>query len=725
MGPERPTFSPLFHRIRSMKPRLRPHVEITRQHYRGRRWHVVHDPTSNHFYRLSPIAHEFVCMFDGVRTIEEIWEATLQTHGDEAPTQGEVIELVGQLYNSNLLAVDASPEAEQLLRRGRERVKKRLQQQAIGIMYLRIPIFNPDRVLTWLEPIFRPILNRWGFLVWLGVVIAALVSLGGQADQLAAQFEDVLAPSNWWLLALVFIVTKAIHETGHGVICKRFGGNVPEFGFMLLVLFPAPYVDVSSCWTLSSKWKRIAVGAGGMIFELFVASLAAFAWLNTAPGSVFHQVAYNAMITASISTILFNANPLMRFDGYYILADLLETPNLMQRSTKQLQYLWQRYIYRLPEAKPATNQSGERVILVVYGVLAMAYRIFLFFSITLYVMGKLFAIGLMLAIWTAAVWFLLPLGKFVHWLASSPKLADHRARTIVITLITAGLIFVALGVVRFPDHRRASGVIESTQRQGVFFGTSGFISEALVRPGEHVEAGQPLMLAHSPELDAQIQMLDALLAERESVEREMIARSALGAEILRGQITALRSQREFLIEQQDRLTIRAPISGVVVGPPLDRFVGAYLRRGEPICEIVDTGNIRIVASLPTALAAPLNELGPDGYRAELRTRSNIGDVFRGQGITLIEGGHRFLPHRALGYSGGGDIQTDAQDRHGLLSKDRRFTLYVERFDRDGQDTTTIGLPGERVSLRFTLPDKPLLVQWADRLHKLIQGRINV
>ncbi len=728
MAAERPTFSPMFHRIRAMKPRLRPHVQITRQHYRGRRWHVVHDPTSNQFYRLSPIAHEFVCMLDGQRTIEEIWEATLGQHGDDAPTQGEVVELVGQLYNSNLLSADASPEAEQLLRRGRERVRKRITQQAIGIMYLRIPVFNPDRLLTWVEPILRPLLNRWGFLAWLGLVIAALIALAGHTDALFSQFESAIAPSNWWLLGVVFIVTKAIHELGHGVICKRFGGQVPEMGFMLLVLFPAPYVDVSSCWTLPSKWKRISVGAGGMIFELFIASLAAFAWLNTASGSLFHQLAYNAMFTASISTILFNANPLMRFDGYYILSDLLEVPNLMQRSTKQLQYLWQKYIYRLPDAKPASTQPGEREILVVYGILAMAYRIFLFFSITLYVMGKLFAIGLILAIWTAAVWFILPLGKFTHWLAASPKLSDHRVKTIGITLVTAVLLFVGLGVIPAPDHRRASGVVESTQRQGVFFGTTGFIEEALVKPGQHVEKDQALLIARSPELEAQIIMLEAQIAELEAIERDMVARSALGAEIVRERIAAVRGQMDFFDDQRSRLTVRAPHAGIVVGPSLERLVGAYVQRGQAICEIVNTDQVRVTASLSTAQALPINEMEEAGVNVtmELRAMSNIAEIVRGGRYELIKGGHKYLPHAALGFSGGGTIETDPRDREGTLSRDTRFTLYVHSFTTpDGTDAPDIGLPGERVSLRFTLPDKPLMVQWIDRLHKLIQGRINV
>ncbi|HLO41953.1 MAG TPA: PqqD family peptide modification chaperone, partial [Phycisphaerales bacterium] len=357
---DRPTFSPFWHRVRAMTPRLRPHVQITRQHYRGQRWHVLHDPATNQFFRLGPVAYEFVQLLDGRRSVEEVWQISLTRHGDDAPTQGEVIQLISQLYNSNLLTVDATPDIEQLLGRGRERLKKSVQQQAIGLMYFKIKVLNPDRLLGWIEPILRPILNRWGFLAWAALVISAIISIIPHAQELRSGVESTFAPSNWGWIFAVFVFTKLIHETGHGVICKRFGGQVPEFGFMLLVMMPAPFVDASASWAFDNKWRRVAVAAGGMIFELFIASLAAFVWIATRSGGspLLHQLAYNAMFTASVSTVIFNANPLMRFDGYYMLSDILEIPNLMQRSTTMLKYWGEKIIFRVRDIFPPTSSPG-------------------------------------------------------------------------------------------------------------------------------------------------------------------------------------------------------------------------------------------------------------------------------------------------------------------------------------------------------------------------------
>ena len=740
MAAERPTFSPFWHRVRMMKPKLRPHVQITRQFYRARRWHIVRDPSSNQFYRLNPIAHEFVGLFDGTRTVEEIWKIVLERHGDNAPTQGEAIQLISQLYNSNLLAGDVSPETEQLLQRGRERTKQKATQQAIGIMYFKVRLFNPDRYLTWLEPIMRPLINKWGFLAWLAFLIYCLMQVLPKWDELVSGVDSAIAPANWGWLIVVFIVTKAIHETGHGVITKRFGGQVPEFGMMLLVLFPAPYVDASSAWIFPSKWQRIAVGAGGMIFELFVAGVAALVWNSTSSGMLIHQIAYNAMFTASLSTVLFNANPLMRFDGYFILSDLLEVPNLMQRSMKMLQYLWKIYVYRLKNETPPTNSPAEALILILYGIGAMIYRIFLFVSITLTVMGKLFAIGLVLAIWTGVMWFVMPVGKFVHWLATGPALADCRFRVIATSLGCIGLGLVLLGGVPVADHRRARGVIESVKDTGVFFATNGFVQEALVRAGDEVHKGDPIIRCTNTQLQAKLAQVKAQIEENVAVEQQAMGKNEpAAAQIARDKLSTLREQKQFIDTQLADLVVRAPRDGRIVGKDPGILLGTYLKRGDMICQVVDPADLRIVALLSQREAAWHFELGPDHYKVMARLYSRVQTALPAVVDHVDPAGIRQLPHGSFGDTGGGQIETSKESQSGsLLAKDPQFSMYLKLAQPVAQaksdnaapsfpthDTRWLGMPGERVALRFTLPSKPLLSQWIDRLHKMVQGRVKI
>lgn len=721
---ERSTFSPFWHRVRVMKPRLRPHVQVTRQHYRGQRWHVVHDPSSNQFYRLNPVAHEFIGLLDGRRNVEEVWEYGLQRHADAALTQNDVIQLMSQLFSSNLLTADVPPETEQLLSRGRNRLSQKIKQQAIGLMYFRVRLFNPDRILTWLEPMFRPVLNRVGFILWALWIIIAAANVLPHFEELRSGFDSAIAPSNWGWMMVVFVITKLWHETGHGLICKRFGGQVPEFGAMMLVLLPAPYVDASSAWGFPSKWQRMAVGAGGMIFELFLAGIAAFVWLATrhAPG-LPHQLAYNAMLTASISTVLFNANPLMKFDGYYILSDLLEVPNLMQRSQAMLKFLALPYLYSVKTANPPTTSPAEALILLLYGTAAMVYRVFLFFSITLYVMGKMFAIGLFLAVWTAAVWFILPVGGFIHWLTTGSQVAEHRGRAFAVSAILLVVGVLVVGIIPMPDRRRADGVVQSEHRSGVFFRTAGFVTAALHKPGDFVRAGEPLVTCDSDALDSRIREIKGKRAEVVSTQGQALVKDAIAmSTVAANYIATLDKELAYLGTKHDDLTIRAPHDGVLVGQDPSNLVGSYVKEGQGFGEVVDLNTVRVAAIFGQAEGLWLKELNPADYTVEVRRASEVDTIFDARTDQVLDSATRELPHQALGYSGGGKIEVEQHDRNGITAKRPVFTGY---FSTIGNKKPFEGKPGERVALRFSLPHKPLLSQWIDRLQKLIQGRVQV
>jgi putative peptide zinc metalloprotease protein len=715
-----------------MKPRLRPHVQITRQHYRGRRWHVVHDPTSNQFYPLNPIAHDFVGMLDGNRDVETAWNASLQKFGDAAPTQNEIIQLIGQLYQSNLLSVDTSPETEQLLRRGRERLKRKAAAQVIGIMYLKIRAFNPDRILTACEPVLRPILNRWGFLAWCVLLVCALYNLVPHWSVLTLQFSEnrIFDPEFLWLVPAAYVVTKAIHEFGHGVICKRFGGQVPEFGFMMLVMFPSPYVDASAAWAFPNKWQRIAVGAGGMMFELFVAALASFAWVwsvnQNQDNSILARLAFNVMLSSGVATVLFNANPLMRFDGYYILADLLEVPNLAQRSNKTLLQFVQRHIYRVKNLQPPATDKGERSILYAYGILAGAYRIFLFFSITLFILGQFFALGLVLAIWTAAAWFILPVGKMVHWLATSAQLSEHRLRGVLTTVGLIAFFGVVLGVIPLPDRRHGTGVVETSVRDSLFFGTDGFVVQVHKRPGERVAAGEAIATLENRELTERQRSMQSQLAEYIVAERDAINRGdPATVSIAEDRIRIARENLDEVNRRLGLLVVRAPHDGRVAGNDPANRLGGFAKRGEAVCDVVDTENLRISAALDQRQASWLFEKTRDNVElhCDLRLISDVNQILEASKWDPVDAGQRDIRHPALGFSGGGSIETDSKEQSGRVAKRPQFMVNI--LAAEPAKLAALTVPGERVKVRFKLPNKPLLAQWLDRLEKEIQGRVQL
>ena len=419
-------FSPSWYRVKDLKPRLRRHVNIYRHDYRGRIWFILQDLATGRSHRFSPAAYRMVGLLDGKRSLGEVWEIANEQLGDRAPTQDEAIRLLGQLHSADALVADVSPDSRELFRRHQRHKRMEIKQKIWSPLSVRIPIWDPDRFLTATLPLARPFLTKTFAVIWLLLVLTAGVFAAMNIGALTSNIGDrVLNPGNLAVLWLVYPVVKAFHELGHGYAVKKFGGEVHEIGIMFLVLIPVPYVDASAASAFRDKRKRMLVGGIGIMIELLLASIALFVWLNAESGAV-HAVAFNVMLIGGISTLLFNGNPLLRFDGYYVLADWIEIPNLSGRSTNYLTYLIQRYLYGMREADQITSLWSERIWFVCYGVAAFIYRMFIMFAIIAYIAGRFFIIGVVLAIWAATTQLLLPIGKGINFLSGSPKLRSNR-----------------------------------------------------------------------------------------------------------------------------------------------------------------------------------------------------------------------------------------------------------------------------------------------------------
>ncbi|HEY0008955.1 MAG TPA: hypothetical protein VGB55_09550, partial [Tepidisphaeraceae bacterium] len=352
----------------NLRPRLRPTAQISRQYYRGDRWYVVRDPAGNQFHRLSDPAYRFVGLLDGSRTVGEAWDLVGGQLADDSPTQPEVLQILSQLFAANLIETDVTPDSAVVLKRQKMHNKRKMQQRMMNLLFPRIPIWDPDTFIKAWMPVIKLMISWMGAIIWLAVIIGACAVLAPLWPELQASAKNAIDPGNWMWLWATFVVIKFIHEMGHAFSCRRFGGEVHETGIMLLVLVPTPYVDASSAWAFPNKFKRIFVGAGGMIFELFVAAVCAFIWKATmgSPGLI-NQLAYNTMLIASVSTLVFNANPLLRYDGYYILSDWWEIPNLQRKSAEYTLGLVKRHIFRVKRQQPVPP-PWQRVQLFFYAI---------------------------------------------------------------------------------------------------------------------------------------------------------------------------------------------------------------------------------------------------------------------------------------------------------------------------------------------------------------------
>ena len=587
MPVDRPTFSESWYRVAELNPRLRSTVQVHRQHYRGQMWHVLQDPSSNQFFRLNEAAYRFVALLDGRRDVAEVWRICSEQLGDGAPTQGEAIQLLGQLYTSNLLHADLPPDAEGLLKRHQKRVHREVQGYLMNLLFIRIPLIDPDNFLNAWVGAVSWLFSRFGFLLWLGLIGTGVYFVIGSWSDLYQRADSVLDVENLPFLYLSFVLIKVCHEFGHAFLCKAFGrrtgtgGEVHVMGVMFLVFTPMPYVDASSAWAFRSRRQRVLVSCGGMIIELGLAAIAAIIWANVGQGTL-RTICYNAMFVASVSTLLFNANPLLRYDGYYILSDMLEIPNLAQRSKQYIYYLVKKYLWNVRQARSPAHTRGEKGWFVFYGIASTIYRVFICVRILLFVASKLFMFGMILAVAASVTWVLVPLGKFLRYLATNGELARVRTRAIATTALTLGLIVGGIGFVPAPDRFRLDGVAEPARLQIVHAATDGFVTGTL-SPGRTVTPdGEPLLTSESPELLAQHEELlaerEQLLAQRRLAQTQDIAL----AQILAERIAALDERMNRVREQREDLVIHAAFEGEWIAPNIERAQGAYLRRGAQV-----------------------------------------------------------------------------------------------------------------------------------------------
>ncbi len=712
------TFSESWHRIANLKISLRPTVEVRKQYFRSEKWYVLHDPFNNSFFRLRPEAYDFVSRLRPDRTVEEVWEECLALNPNDAPGQEDVLQLLTQLFYSNILYFEMAADSAKLFERYSKRRQRELRSRLLSIMFVRIPLLDPDRMLNRLKPLWSLATGKAGLLLWLLVVGLAAKVVVEQFDQVTMQAQGVLAPDNLILLYIGMFLVKTLHEFGHAVICKKFGGEVHTMGVMLLVFTPLPYVDATSSWRFRSRWQRALVGAAGMVTEVFIAALATLYWANSAPG-VLHSLSYNIMFIASVSTVLFNANPLLRFDGYYILSDLLDVPNLHTRSLQHLRHLVEYYLFGYQESSSPTRSMKEAFWLTVFGILSGIYRVVVFVGIIFFVADKFLLAGLIMALVCVVSWGIVPPYRLVKYLASSPRLARTRLRAVSICLVSfLGLIFF-LGVCPFPHRFRAPGILESVDHLQVVSGSPGYVEKILTETGVYVTEGTPLLKLVNREIEIEQVAARAQWDEVLALEKRATSKQAADLEPIRKRKEAISEKLRDLEIQLQNLTVRAQQAGVWVAPKLSELPGVWVIRGGAIGEIVNPGEFRFSAVVPQEEAS--NLFIDQITRAEVRLYGQEGENIEVKKFQIIPFQHEKLPSAALGWLGGGEVAVSLQDESGLKTTEPFFQIYADLIPVEGVKF----LHGRSGKIRFSLHPEPLLWQGMRLLRQLLQKRYQI
>ena len=595
---------PDWHLLSDQRFRRRAAIGTSHQMFRGEAFVVLCDRITGQNLRLTERAQELWRMFDGRKTLDEIWEYLMRRPAI-APSQAEMVDWVMQLVGSGLILSDHELDPVYLSDRTNKRRSSTIEQRFASPLAIKFKLFDPSWLVRVTYPVVSPLFTPMGGVFMLAVMITAVVLAVLNWDALAQSADrTLLSQSALVYLALAYPIMRGLHELSHCYALYRFGGQVREFGIMFLLFFPVPYVEASEATALPDKRARMLVGAAGILSELFMASVAMILWLQIEPG-VERAFLFNFVLIGTISTLLFNGNPLLKFDAYFVLADWLEMPNLAQRSGEFLQDRFlSRFLGLRSEVDP---RPGEGPILGIYGVLSLSYRMLLTLTIALMVSTWFFVFGILLAVWAVVMSVIWPLVKLFRKGRRMAK-SQNRSRLVLVRLLVVLTVIVGLvTLVPLPFSARGEGRIVPLPAAEISVATSGLIGPTEIVDGMEIVAGTEVMQLDNPiqaarrlALNINLTALqDALdrsgltVPERLRIERELeVAATALAnaEELERAQI------------------VRAPLTGRISWqggrPPSP---GVFVYRGDRLGHIINPEVLEIVTAFPAAYSGRIDD----------------------------------------------------------------------------------------------------------------------
>ncbi|MCR9245973.1 MAG: HlyD family efflux transporter periplasmic adaptor subunit [bacterium] len=566
-----------------LKVGLRSDLHFTRQETRGGPRYIAHDPVTFQNHAFSVADYQVISAIVRRRSLTDTFEELVHRgvlEDTEEDKQG-FYKFVLWLHGAGLLHLPIANGDLLFDRHLRRRSQKHANWYQVFLNH-KIPLGNPDgflrRTMGWVGWLF----TMPGFLLWLGLIAVVAWKCVGRFDEMFEQTSTMLAISNLPLLWGAMIVLKAIHEFGHAYACRRFGAPVPEMGVVMIMMTPCAYVDASASWRLMRRRQRATVALAGMYVESIVAAFAALVWLGTPPGFV-HDLAFNVVALASVVTVLFNINPLMKYDGYYLFSDVVGVFNLQQRATTFFS-AWVSH-FALGSPRPEANYArSERWLYLTYGPATFAYRVFLAFAITTLVMLQWPGAGLFLGTVFLYALAVMPVCRLLSrlWHQDVPTLRT-RSRLVAIGLATIVPIMIAILPISW--HVTAPGIVDPRTSESVRAPTAGFVKTLAIENGQAVGIGQLLCELSNPDLEYRRKEMEG--------ERAVEAESYDVVELEDPTQAAMHESRKRYLEAgvnelHNRIlamTLTASTAGTVTSAKELDWQGRFVQQGEELFQI--------------------------------------------------------------------------------------------------------------------------------------------
>ncbi len=701
--------SPYWHRAASLHPRLASSVTITAHQVRQERWYVISDRVSGRQLRVNALAHELVGRLDGHLSLQQIWDALVWRLGEDTLSQHEILRIVSALSEAGMLISENTPYLGKPRQAG-----GRQRGSGLGLLSIKVPVLDPTPLLARLAWLSRILFRRASLVAWVLMMLAAVV-LGGLQWKSLQDYAAVhlLGTSNLMWAWLLYPLVKLCHELAHGLAVRRWGGEVREMGVSLFLVVPVPYVDASAASAFPEKHRRMLVSAAGILVETTLAFLALLLWMAAQDGPV-REAAFAVMTIGGLSTVLVNANPLMRYDGYHLLADALELPNLAPRSTTWLRYAGERYILGNKRLREPQVRPGERPWLVGYGIAAAVYRLAFFLGLITWVGGKYLLAGAVVAVFALVHVVLVPGGRLIQHALFGNRLRAVRGRATlaVACLLTVGVyVLFALPV---PVIARTEGVVWIPEDAHVRNAAEGTIDRVLAHDGETVAVGQPLLELSNPELRSRRDQLQARLQGRQRAHSAMLLAQPAAAAAMAQEIGKLVAEIEEVDRLLAALVVRSPYDGLLAWSRGDDLAGRFVARGTTLGKVLPRRAVAVRALIPQndadLLVQPPRRI--EVRLAQDKTRS-YGAVLQSQ----TPAPSFDLPSPALGDRAGGPFAVDPAVADGSKSLGSNYVIDLE------VPAVPLTWAGARAWVHIEYRAAPLAAQLARRVKQVFVSRL--
>jgi len=574
------------------RPKLRGDLHFKTQEFDNETTYLLEDPIRSKFFRIGLPEYRFLQYLNGFRTVGEALNLTSGELGDQAIDEHESATIIDFMFENELFTA-VSESHQEILSKKRKKQQDSSVLKKLNLLFLKMPLFNPDKALNLCIPWLKWLLSKGFAVVWVLAFMSAIVALLSNSSQFGQQASQMFSANNVLWMVVAWVLLKCIHELFHGLVCKKYGGNVYEAGVIWILFAPIGYVDATSSWMFQSKWQRIFTAAAGMYIEIFIAAIFTWVWVLTDFGPL-KELAFNIVVLASITTLLFNANPLMKFDGYYIFSDLVEVPNLYGEGMTYVRHLGKKYLLMDSTEFPERSKRESRIIKI-YGVASFVWRMFIMATIFIIASQFFHGLGLLLVIISSVIMFGIPLFNLFKYLKERYFLDKGKVIWMLtrFSLLVLGM-FLVFTQLQFKQDIKSPAIVDYSNKDDIHAKLAGFVSEVLVEDGETVKEGQAVLRLVNPELRSEYGQLSQQL-RKISVQRRslLLDRKITELQALDDRITSIRSQLAVKKEKLDNLFVKAQLDGAIFLNSRFSAIGQFVSEGEKLGTIAGIGRNKV------------------------------------------------------------------------------------------------------------------------------------